>query len=271
MEWHGHLDGRLAWLNNGRCQYEEALAAAEQGSEYPDDLGLATWSVVELIEAAVRSGRMERATLAFCQLSEATLASGSDWAIGVTARCRALVTEGDKAELLYIEAIERLGRTGVRVELARAHLLYGEWLRRAGRRLDARRELSLAYGTFNSMCVDGFAERARRELLATGETVRKRSVETFGELNPPGGIDIEARWLRLHQYRDQHEIVPERTHCGVASPKGVHQARDPLEAATAPSTPRTGRGSLTSLSRKNIDEVSRSLNPDHGLCCEVKI
>jgi DNA-binding CsgD family transcriptional regulator len=179
-----HLDGRLAWLNNGCCQYEEALAAAEQGSEYPDDFGLATWSVVELIEAAVRSGRTERAMMAFHQLSSVTLASGSDWALGITARCRALISEGSEAELLYREAIERLGRTSVRLEVARAHLLYGEWLRRAGRRVDARTELRLAYGTFNSMCVGAFAERAWRELLATGETVRKRGVETFDELTP---------------------------------------------------------------------------------------
>ncbi len=245
MEWHGHLDGRLAWLNNGRCQYEEALAAAEQGSEYPDDLGLATWSVVELIEAAVRSGRMERATLAFCQLSEATLASGSDWAIGVTARCRALVTEGDKAELLYIEAIERLGRTGVRVELARAHLLYGEWLRRAGRRLDARRELSLAYGTFNSMCVDGFAERARRELLATGETVRKRSVETFGDLTPQevsisrlagsGYTNIEISMkLFLSERTVEWHLRKVFTKLGIRSRRQLRLALPELEEARLP-------------------------------------
>jgi DNA-binding CsgD family transcriptional regulator len=179
-----HLDGRLAWLNNGSCRYEEALVAAEQGSQYPDDMGLATWSVVELIEAAVRSGRPEKAARAFQQLSAATLASGSDWVIGITARCRALISEGTEAELLYREAIERLGRTTVGVELARSHLLYGEWLRRAGRRVDARTELRLAYGTFTSMGVGAFAERARRELLATGETVRKRTVETFDELTP---------------------------------------------------------------------------------------
>ena len=179
-----HVDGRLAWLNNGSCRYEEALAAAEQGSKYPDDLGLATWSVVELIEAAVESGRMDRASRAFHQLAAVTLASGSDWALGITARCRALICEGNEAELLYREAIERLGRTTVGVELARAHLLYGEWLRRTGRRIDARAELRLAYGTFSTMGVEGFAERARRELLATGETVRKRRVDTFDELTP---------------------------------------------------------------------------------------
>ena len=178
------LDGRLAWLSNGRCQYQEALAAAEHGSEYPDELGLGTWALVELIEAAVRCGRVERATLAYRHISEVALASESDWALGLRARCRGLLSEGDEAEGSYREAIARLGRTRVHTELARAHLLYGEWLRRAGRRADARRELRLALRTFNAMRVDVFAERAQRELLATGETVRKRSVETFDELTP---------------------------------------------------------------------------------------
>ena len=184
MEEPRQLDGRLAWLRNGSCRYEEALTAAEQGSEYPDDLGLGTWSSVELIEAAVRCGRMEQATVAYRQISEVTLASGSDWALGITARCRALLSEGDEAESLYREAIARLGRTCVYTELARARLLYGEWLRRAGRRADARRELRIAFETFSAMRVGVFAERAQRELLATGETVRKRSVETFDELTP---------------------------------------------------------------------------------------
>jgi len=180
----GYLDGRMAWLNNGECRYGEAMAAAEQGRRYPDDLGLGTWSVVELVEAAVRSGQMDKAKTAFGQLLEATSAIESDWVLGIAARCRALVSEGDEAERLYREALERIGRTGVHVELARAHLLYGEWLRRAGRRVDARRELRAAYGLFAGMGVEGFAERARRELLATGETVRPRNVEVFAELTP---------------------------------------------------------------------------------------
>jgi len=178
------LDGRLAWLSNGSCRYQEALAAAEQGSEYPDELGLGTWALVELIEAAVRCGRMEKATIAYHQISEVALQSGSDWALGIRARCRALLSEGGEAESLYREAIARLGRTGVHTEVARAHLLYGEWLRRAGRRSDARQELRLANTTFNAMCLEVFAERAQRELLATGETVRKRSIESFDELTP---------------------------------------------------------------------------------------
>ncbi|HXW33910.1 MAG TPA: LuxR C-terminal-related transcriptional regulator [Acidimicrobiales bacterium] len=179
-----YLDGRIAWLNNGRCLYQEALAAAEQGSEYPDDMGFATWSIVELIEAAVRSDRIGKAKEVLGQLLEATRASGSDWALGIEARCRALLSNGNEAESLYLEAIERLGRTRVRVELARAHLLYGEWLRRVGRRVDARKELRIAYEILSAMGLDGFAERARRELLATGETVRKRGVESFDELTP---------------------------------------------------------------------------------------
>jgi DNA-binding CsgD family transcriptional regulator len=174
----------MAWLSNGQCKYQEALAAAEQGIQYPDDLGLGTLSVVELIEAAVRSGQLDKAKAGCRQLEEATLACRSDWAVGIRARCRALVSEGDDAEFFYREALERLGRIDVHLELARAHLLYGEWLRRTGRRIDARRELRLAHEIFVDMGVDGFAERARRELVATGETVRKRSVETPTQLTP---------------------------------------------------------------------------------------
>jgi DNA-binding CsgD family transcriptional regulator len=171
-------------LNNGHCRYDEALAAAEQGSEYPDELGLATWSMVELIEAAARTGSPERATSALRRLSQTTSASGTDWALGVEACSRALLSEGQSAERLYRKAIERLGRTRtrIRVALARAHLLYGEWLRRENRRVDARQQLRGAYEMLTTMGIDGFAERARRELLATGETVRKRTVETINEL-----------------------------------------------------------------------------------------
>jgi DNA-binding NarL/FixJ family response regulator len=178
------IDARLAWLDNGRCCYEEALAAAQQGSLYPDDLGLASWSIVELIEAAVRSGRMAEATMAFQQLRASTQGKRSDWVAGIEARCQALLSKGDGAEQLYLRAIERLGRTRVPVELGRAHLLYGEWLRRAGRRVDARDELRIAHEILSTMGLEGFADRARRELLATGETVRKRSVEAFNKLTP---------------------------------------------------------------------------------------
>jgi DNA-binding CsgD family transcriptional regulator len=171
-----------AVLYNGLGRYEEALAAAEQASQYPDELGLATWSLVELIEAAARTGQPKRAAVALRRLAESTSAAGTDWALGLEARSRALLTGGEFADRLYREAIQRLGRTRVRAELARAHLLYGEWLRRQNRRVDARLQLRRGYEMLTAMGIQGFAERARRELLATGETVRKRKAETAGEL-----------------------------------------------------------------------------------------
>ena len=171
-----------AVLCNGLGRYDEALAAAEQGSQYRDELGLATWSLVELIEAAARTGQTERATAALRRLAESTGAAGTDWALGIEMRSRALLSGGEFADRLYREAIQRLGRTRVRAELARAHLLYGEWLRRQNRRVDAREQLRCGYQMLTAMGIEGFAARARRELLATGETVRKRTVETAGEL-----------------------------------------------------------------------------------------
>ena len=171
-----------AVLFNGLGRYEDALAAAEQAAEDPHELGVSTWVPTEIIEAAVRSGAPERAAGPLRRLQEISRAAGTDWALGVEARSRALLSEGEAAERLYLEAIERLGRTRVRVALARAHLLYGEWLRRQGRRMDARGQLRIAHQLYSSMGMEGFAERARRELQATGETVRKRSVETRGEL-----------------------------------------------------------------------------------------
>ncbi len=170
-----------ALLNNGLGRYAEALAAAERACEY-DDLGVMSWALTELIEAAARSGNRGAATDALEQLTETTRGSGSDWGLGIEARSRALLSDGEEAEPLYQEAIERLGRTRIRVELARAHLLYGEWLRRENRRIDAREQLRTAHDMFTGMAVEAFAERSRRELLATGETVRKRNLENRDEL-----------------------------------------------------------------------------------------
>jgi DNA-binding CsgD family transcriptional regulator len=171
-----------AVLFNSLGRYEEALAVSEQAGEDPDELGVSTWVPTEFIEAAVRAGQPERAAAPLRRLQEISRASGSDWTLGVEARSRALLSQGDEAERLYREAIDRLGRTRVKVALARAQLLYGEWLRREGRRVEAREQLRAAHATYAAMGMEGFAERARRELVATGEKVRKRSVETRDDL-----------------------------------------------------------------------------------------
>jgi DNA-binding CsgD family transcriptional regulator len=159
------------------------MAAAESACAYLVDVSASvTWSLVELVEAATRCGLPERAMDGVRRLSECTGATGTDWALGVEARSRALVSDGEAADRLYREAIERLGRTRMRVDLARAHLVYGEWLRREERRTDARDQLRVAYEMLTGMGMEGFAGRARRELQATGETVRKRTVDTLADL-----------------------------------------------------------------------------------------
>ena len=171
-----------AILFNGLGRYEPALAAAREASEEQPELFLSAWALPELIEASIRCGQPEPAAAALERLAVATTAAGTDWALGIEARCRALLSEGDAAEHLYREAVERLGRTRLRPELARAHLLYGEWLRREGRRVEAREQLRTAHELLAAIGMAAFAERARRELLATGERVRKRTVETRDEL-----------------------------------------------------------------------------------------
>jgi DNA-binding CsgD family transcriptional regulator len=163
-------------LYNGLGRYAEALAAA-QLADHPEEL----WSTLvlpELIEAAARSGQAARAAEALDRLTETTRASGTDWALGTEARSRALLASPEAAEDLYREATGRLGRTGLRIELARAHLLYGEWLRRQRRRGDARDQLRAAYDIFTSAGAGAFAERARTELSATGERAPKRTADT---------------------------------------------------------------------------------------------
>ena len=171
-----------AVLSNGLGRYEAALAAAQRATAYHGDLGFSNWALVELVEAAARSGMTEAAADAYHRLTAMTSPAGTDWALGLAARSRALLTEDDEADTCHREAITRLGRTRLRVDLARAHLLYGEWLRRQNRRADAREQLRTAYQMLTAMGVGGFAERARRELTATGETVRTRSVETVTTL-----------------------------------------------------------------------------------------
>jgi DNA-binding CsgD family transcriptional regulator len=178
-------------LYNGLGRYGAALAAALPAERFYNE-GPAIWTLTELIEAAVRCGEPERARRAFERVEETTRAAGTDWALGIEARSRALISDGDDVEELYREAITRLSRTSIRVQLARTHLLYGEWLRRERRRLDAREELRTAHELFRDFGVEAFAERARRELEATGERARKRSADTVDQLTPQ-----EAQIARL--------------------------------------------------------------------------
>jgi DNA-binding CsgD family transcriptional regulator len=171
-----------AILNNGLARYPEALTAARCASQETPPLYSSLWALPELVEAAVRCGDSQLAAQALDRLAEPAQLGGTDLGLGLQARSRALVSEGADAEPLYREAIDRLGRTRLRPELARAHLLYGEWLRRAGRRADARDQLREAYEMLTAIGAEGFAERAHRELLATGENARKRRVETTSEL-----------------------------------------------------------------------------------------
>ena len=173
-----------AALHNGLARYDDAFAAADQATADPHELWFATFAVVELIEAASRSGRRERAVEALELLRESTHASGTPWAHGIEARSRALIAEDESAETLYREAIQHLAPTRLRVDLGRTHLLYGEWLRRQRRRLDARTELRTAHELFSEFGMEAFAERARIELEATGEHARKRTVDTLRELTP---------------------------------------------------------------------------------------
>jgi DNA-binding CsgD family transcriptional regulator len=184
-----------ALVYNGLGRYDEAALAAREASAFPDDLAASSqWGLMELIEAATRSGQKQLAADALLQFSETTSASGTDWALGVEARARALLADSDDAEPLYREAIERLGRTRVRAELARAHLLYGEWLRAEGRRVDAREQLRTALELFTKMGAEAFAQRAERELVATGGRAVGRAVETTGMLT--GQEDQIARLAR---------------------------------------------------------------------------
>jgi DNA-binding CsgD family transcriptional regulator len=226
-----------AVLYNGLGRYESALAAAQQACEH-DDLGLLGWALIELVEAGTRTGAHEVAASALRRLEERTRAAGTDWALGISARSRALLSDGAAAESLYREAIDRLGRSRIAVHLARAHMVYGEWLRRENRRMDAREQLRVAYERLSHIGADAFAQRAARELSATGETVRKRTVDTRdvltaqeaqiarlaaeGRTNPEigGQLFISPRTVEYHLHkvftklginsrRELRDVVPE--------------------------------------------------------------
>ncbi|MBP2705063.1 AAA family ATPase [Microbispora sp. RL4-1S] len=171
-----------AILYNGLGHYEKALAEAQAAQEAP--LHISMWALPDLIEAAHRTGQTVLAADALGRLAEATGIGQTDWGQGIYARSRALLSEGEDAERWYREAVNRLGRTGFRPELGRAHLLYGEWLRHEGRRADARTQLRTAHDIFTAIGMQAFAGRARRELLATGESVRRRTAVTRDQLTP---------------------------------------------------------------------------------------
>jgi DNA-binding CsgD family transcriptional regulator len=191
-----------AVLLNGLGRYEDALGAARLGSSYRGDLAFRNWSLPELIEAATRTGERAAAAEALRDLTMTTRASGTDWAAGIEAQCRALLSDGDTAEELYREAITKLQRTRVRLALARAHLLYGEWLRRDRRRLAARNQLRTAHEMLLDMGIHAFAERAARELRATGVTVRKRTAGSNGDLTQQ---ETQVTWL-ASEGLSNHEI-----------------------------------------------------------------
>ena len=193
----GHGLTVIAWAEAvaavGRCAYRQALTAAAYASSYRGDGGASWWTLPELIEAATRLGDTTTALDALDRLVETTTPSGTDWSLGIEARSRALVSDGAVAERLYLEALERLSRAGLRPDLGRTHLLYGEWLRRHRRRVDARAQLRCALDLFESIGMEAFAERTRGELLATGETARRRkSPPSVTQLTPQ-----EAQIARL--------------------------------------------------------------------------
>ncbi|KAA0079073.1 helix-turn-helix transcriptional regulator [Mycolicibacterium sp. P9-64] len=172
-----------AILNNGLGRYDEALIGAQKACEH-DDLGFYSWSLAELIEAAVRTGELDAAAAALHKLEARTLAAGTDWALGFLARGRALLSDDDGAEAFYLEAIERLERTPIVVHTGRAHLLYGEWLRGQNRSADALVPLRTAEAMLSRIGADAFAERARREMAASGERVRRPIAPTQSVLSP---------------------------------------------------------------------------------------
>jgi DNA-binding CsgD family transcriptional regulator len=190
-----------AVLYNGLGHCRAAFAAAERACAHRD-VGLLAWALIELVEAGVRSGSPDVAADALRRLEDRTPADGTDWVRGIRARSRALLSDRDAADGLYREAIERFARSRIVPHLARAQLVYGEWLRRQGRRVEARMQLRAAHGTFSHLGADGFAQRAGRELLATGETARKRTVDTRDELTPQ-----EAQIARLASLGDTNTEI----------------------------------------------------------------
>ena len=226
---------------NGLGRYPEALAAAAAAADDTPELFVSMWALSELVEAGVRTGRTDVAARAFARLCEHTR-DGTEWALGIEARSRALVSEADAADGLYREAIERLERTPLRPQLARTHLLYGEWLRREGRRVDAREHLRTANALLVALGMEAFAERARRELLGhRGESSQAHHRDP-GRTDRPGARDRPPRARRPDQPGDRRAAVPEPAHRRMAPQEGLHQARDQLADEPARGAAQRGRG-----------------------------
>jgi DNA-binding CsgD family transcriptional regulator len=230
-------------LYNGLGRYGDTLAAVRQAERFYQEAP-AIWALTELVEAAVRLGKHDLARNALARIAETTRASGTDWALGLEACCRAALSNGDAADDLYREAIERLGRTRIRVSLARAHLIYGEWLRGERRRVEAREQLRTALEIFASMGTEAFAGRAERELLATGERVSARPVETREELTTQeaqvarlardglSNAEIGARMF-ISQHTAAYHLRKVFSKLGITSRNQLEQALPDTGAAVA--------------------------------------
>ncbi|MFD0473247.1 LuxR C-terminal-related transcriptional regulator [Nonomuraea thailandensis] len=173
-----------ALMLNGLARHQEAVTAARAATEHPVESAVVYWALSELVEAAVRSGQAELAAAARDRLAATARVAGTDWALGVLARAEALLAAGRTAEDLYRQAIDHLGRTRIRMELARARLMYGEWLRRENRLREARGQLRIAYDLLTAAGADAFADRARHELAAAGEPVTERATRPRDTLTP---------------------------------------------------------------------------------------
>ena len=225
-----------AVLSNGLGRYETALAEAQQATETASLVSM--WALPELVEAASRTGQTRLAAGALTRLAEATSIGQTDWGQGIYARCRALLRDGQHAEDSYREAVDRLSRTRLRPDLARAHLLHGEWLRCEARRTDARAQLRAAHDMFAALGMHAFAERARRELRATGATVRRRTADPRDQLTPQEDqIALLARAGMSNPEIAAQLFLSART-VQYHLTQSFHQARDQLPIAARASAAR---------------------------------
>ena len=245
--WLAATDWGNAVRYNGLGRYDEALEAAERAAEDPRGLGTPLWLLTDLIEAAVRSGKPERAAGPLERLAEVAEANGTDWALGVHARSRALLSEGETAELLYREAIERLGRTRIRVSLARTHLVYGEWLRRENRRVDAREQLRARVRAAHRDGHGGLRRARAARVAGHGRDGAQAHGRDARRAHAAGGADRPARRRRADEPGDRRAAVPQPADRRVAPAQGVREAGDQLPQGAARGVagrPRDGRARL---------------------------